>query len=206
MSRRCRAPWSPVHQSDRGEGAMCYTASLNRSHKRFSLRITAWFRGVRFPPTWSWRLCAVCAMACRRAAADLARSMARPDLIAQAALILDGGDGAEADRLVRRRARERTPTTRCIGGSRAAHPEMAQAAQNVVGWHESHPVAFQWISSSITYDCRPGARSRPGSPPQLSTRLSNSADAATPRASLPCRIIVHACDGAARRSRHHRLF
>lgn len=38
---------------------------------------------------------------CRRAA-DLARSMARPDLIAEAALILDGGDRAEADRLVRR--------------------------------------------------------------------------------------------------------
>jgi DNA-binding CsgD family transcriptional regulator len=42
---------------------------------------------------------------CRRAAA-LARSMARPDLIAEAALILDGGDGAEADRLVRRLCEE----------------------------------------------------------------------------------------------------
>ena len=37
-----------------------------------------------------------------RCAADLARSIARPDLIAEAALTLDGGDGAEADRLVRR--------------------------------------------------------------------------------------------------------
>ncbi len=36
-----------------------------------------------------------------RSAADLARSITRPDLIAEAALILDGGDGAEADRLVR---------------------------------------------------------------------------------------------------------
>ncbi|MGH3787443.1 MAG: helix-turn-helix transcriptional regulator [Pseudonocardiaceae bacterium] len=42
---------------------------------------------------------------CRRAA-DLARSMARPDLIAEAALILDGGDGGEADRLVRRLCEE----------------------------------------------------------------------------------------------------
>lgn len=41
-----------------------------------------------------------------RTAADLARSMARPDLIAEAALILDGGDGAEADRLVRRLCEE----------------------------------------------------------------------------------------------------
>jgi hypothetical protein len=36
-----------------------------------------------------------------RGAADLARSMARPDLIAETALVLDGGDGADADRLVR---------------------------------------------------------------------------------------------------------
>ena len=36
-----------------------------------------------------------------RSAADLARSIARPDLIAEVALILDGGDRAEADRLVR---------------------------------------------------------------------------------------------------------
>ena len=41
-----------------------------------------------------------------RSAADLARSMARPDLIAEAALTLDGGDGAEADRLVRRLCEE----------------------------------------------------------------------------------------------------
>ncbi|HEX4102242.1 MAG TPA: AAA family ATPase [Pseudonocardiaceae bacterium] len=41
-----------------------------------------------------------------RSAADLARSMARPDLIAEAALILEGGDGAEADRLVRRLCEE----------------------------------------------------------------------------------------------------
>ncbi len=41
-----------------------------------------------------------------RNAADLARSMARPDLIAEAALILDGGDGGEADRLVRRLCEE----------------------------------------------------------------------------------------------------
>ncbi|MGH3918621.1 MAG: ATP-binding protein [Pseudonocardiaceae bacterium] len=41
-----------------------------------------------------------------RSAADLARSMARPDLIAEAALILDGGDRAEADRLVRRLCEE----------------------------------------------------------------------------------------------------
>ena len=41
-----------------------------------------------------------------RSAADLARVMARPDLIAEAALILDGGDGAEADRLVRRLCEE----------------------------------------------------------------------------------------------------
>ncbi len=41
-----------------------------------------------------------------RSAADLARSMARPDLIAEAALTLDGGDGAEADRLVRRLGEE----------------------------------------------------------------------------------------------------
>jgi hypothetical protein len=71
-------------------------------------------------------------------------------------------------------ARERMPTTRCIGGSCAAHPEMAQAAQNVVGWHESRPVAFPVAFIPITCDGRIGARSRPGSPPQLSTRLSNS--------------------------------
>ncbi|MGH3981372.1 MAG: ATP-binding protein [Pseudonocardiaceae bacterium] len=41
-----------------------------------------------------------------RSAADLARSMARHDLIAEAALILEGGDGAEADRLVRRLCEE----------------------------------------------------------------------------------------------------
>lgn len=41
-----------------------------------------------------------------RSAADLARLMARPDLIAEAALTLDGGDGAEADRLVRRLCEE----------------------------------------------------------------------------------------------------
>jgi DNA-binding CsgD family transcriptional regulator/tetratricopeptide (TPR) repeat protein len=41
-----------------------------------------------------------------RSAADLARSLARPDFIAEAALILDGGDGAEADRLVRRLCEE----------------------------------------------------------------------------------------------------
>ena len=41
-----------------------------------------------------------------RSAADLARSLARPDLIAEAALILDGGDGAEADRLVRQLCEE----------------------------------------------------------------------------------------------------
>jgi DNA-binding CsgD family transcriptional regulator len=41
-----------------------------------------------------------------RSAADLARSMARPDLVAEAALTLDGGDGAEADRLVRRLCEE----------------------------------------------------------------------------------------------------
>ena len=41
-----------------------------------------------------------------RTAADLARSMARPDLIAEAALILEGGDGADADRLVRRLCEE----------------------------------------------------------------------------------------------------
>jgi DNA-binding CsgD family transcriptional regulator len=41
-----------------------------------------------------------------RSAADLARSMARPDLIAEAGLILDGGDGAEADRLVKRLCEE----------------------------------------------------------------------------------------------------
>ncbi|MGH3528882.1 MAG: ATP-binding protein [Pseudonocardiaceae bacterium] len=41
-----------------------------------------------------------------RSAADLARSMARPDLIAEAALILEGGDGAEADWLVRRLCEE----------------------------------------------------------------------------------------------------
>jgi DNA-binding CsgD family transcriptional regulator len=41
-----------------------------------------------------------------RSAAGLARSMARPDLIAEAALILDGGDGAQADRLVRRLCEE----------------------------------------------------------------------------------------------------
>jgi DNA-binding CsgD family transcriptional regulator len=41
-----------------------------------------------------------------RSAADLARSIARPDLIAEAALTLDGGDGAEADRLVRRLCEE----------------------------------------------------------------------------------------------------
>jgi DNA-binding CsgD family transcriptional regulator len=41
-----------------------------------------------------------------RSAADLARSMGRPDLIAEAALTLDGGDGAEADRLVRRLCEE----------------------------------------------------------------------------------------------------
>ncbi|HEX6404539.1 MAG TPA: AAA family ATPase [Pseudonocardiaceae bacterium] len=46
-----------------------------------------------------------------RSAADLARSMARPDLIAEAALILDGGDGAEADRLVRRLCEE---ALRCL--------------------------------------------------------------------------------------------
>jgi len=46
-----------------------------------------------------------------RSAADLARSMARPDLIAEAALILDGGDGAEADRLVRRLCEE---VLRCL--------------------------------------------------------------------------------------------
>jgi DNA-binding CsgD family transcriptional regulator len=42
---------------------------------------------------------------CRRAA-DLARAMARPDLVAEAALILDGGDRAEADQLVRRLCEE----------------------------------------------------------------------------------------------------
>jgi hypothetical protein len=41
-----------------------------------------------------------------RSAADLARSMARPDFIAEAALILDGGDGVEADRLVRQLCEE----------------------------------------------------------------------------------------------------
>ncbi|MGH3767816.1 MAG: ATP-binding protein, partial [Pseudonocardiaceae bacterium] len=41
-----------------------------------------------------------------RTAADLARSMARTDLIAEAALILDGGDGAGGDRLVRRLCEE----------------------------------------------------------------------------------------------------